>query len=133
MKLNSLTDLLIEEYLPKEMSLTTKTVRRDNEADYSPFGYKVDFFDQDTHIGEASVCGILDDAAFLYDFVVYPEFRGKGYSKEMLQFMIDTYDIKQLYVKKTNTIAVNLYKKFGFIVDDEIENDGEIELVMNRS
>ena len=132
MKLNSLTDLLIEDYLPKEISLATKIIRRDNEADYSPFGYKVDFFDQEVHIGEASVCGTLDDAAFLYDFIVYPEFRGKGYSKEMLQFMIDNYDIKQLYVKKTNTIAVNLYKKFGFKIDDEIENDGEIELVMNR-
>lgn len=106
-------------------SLSTKIARRDNPNDFSPFGYKVDFYDGDTHIGEGSVCGIKDDNAFLYDFEVYPEHRGKGYSKEMLQFMIDKYDLKQLYVQQANTVAVNLYKKFGFKVEGEVEDDGK--------
>ena len=105
--------------------LTTKTVQRDNPNDFSPFGYKVDFYDGDKHIGEGSVCGVKDDNAFLYDFEVYPEFRGKGYSKEMLQFMIDKYDLKQLYVDQDNTVAVNLYKKFGFVIDGEVDDDGK--------
>lgn len=99
--------------------LSTKTVRRDNPNDFSPFGYKVDFYDGDAHIGEGSVCGIKDDNAFLYDFEVYPEFRGKGYSKEMLQYLIDQYDLKQLFVKPDNTIAINLYKKYGFEFEDD--------------
>jgi ribosomal protein S18 acetylase RimI-like enzyme len=106
-------------------SLSTKIARRDNPNDFSPFGYKVDFYDGDLHIGEGSVCGIKDDNAFLYDFEVYPEYRGKGYSKEMLQFMIDKYDLKQLYVQQDNTVAVNLYKKLGFKVDGEVEDNGK--------
>ena len=106
-------------------SLSTKISRRDNPNDFSPFGYKVDFYDGDTHIGEGSVCGVKDDNAFLYDFEVYPEYRGKGYSKEMLQFMIDKYDLKQLYVHQDNTVAVNLYKKFGFKVEGEVEDSGK--------
>ena len=106
-------------------SLSTKIVRRDNPNDFSPFGYKVDFYDGKTHIGEGSVCGIKDDNAFLYDFEVYPEHRGKGYSKEMLQFMIDKYDLKQLYVQQDNIVAVNLYKKFGFKVEGEVEDNGK--------
>ena len=115
-----------------EEKLTTKTVRRDNPNDFSPFGYKVDFYDGDKQIGEGSVCGIKDDNAFLYDFEVYPEFRGKGYSKEMLQYLIDQYDLKQLYVDQDNTIAINLYKKYGFKVDDEVDDDGKPAYSMLR-
>lgn len=113
-------------------AITTKTVRRDNPADFSPFGYKVDFYDEGTHIGEGSVCGVKDDNAFLYDFEVYPEFRGKGYSKNMLQYLIDTYNLKQLYVNQDNFVAINLYKKFGFVIDDEVEDDGKPAYSMIR-
>ena len=112
--------------------LTTKTVRRDNPNDFSPFGYKVDFYDGSKHIGEGSVCGVNDDNAFLYDFEVYPEFRGKGYSKEMLQYMIDQYDLKQLYVDRDNAVAINLYKKYGFKVDDEVDDNGKPAYSMLR-
>lgn len=124
---------IMESDVPLEENLTTKIVRRDNPNDFSPFGYKVDFYDDDQHIGEGSVCGIKDDNAFLYDFEVYPEFRGKGYSKSMLQFMIDKYDLKQLFVKPDNTIAINLYKKYGFEIDKSLnpEDIGNM-LLMTR-
>ena len=116
---------VLEADVPLEESLETKIVRRDNLNDFSPFGYKVDFYDGNKHIGEGSVCGVKDNNAFLYDFEVYPEFRGKGYSKEMLQFMINKYDLKQLYVAQDNTVAINLYKKFGFVIDGEVNDDGK--------
>ena len=124
---------IMESDVPLEEALTTKIVRRDNPNDFSPFGYKVDFYDGDNHVGEGSVCGVKDNNAFLYDFEVYPEYRGKGYSKEMLQFMIDKYDLKQLFVKPDNTIAINLYKKYGFEVDDTLnpEETGNM-LLMSR-
>ena len=106
--------------------LTTRTSRRDNPDDFSPFGYKVDFYDGDYHIGEGSVCGIKDDNAFLYDFEVYPKYRGMGYSKEMLQYLIDQYDLKQLFVKPDNNIAINLYKKYGFEFDDDAYDSDDI-------
>lgn len=116
--------------------LMTQISRRDNPNDFSPFGYKVDFYDGDKHIGEGSVCGIKDDNAFLYDFEVYPEFRGKGYSKEMLQYLIDQYDLKQLFVKPDNTVAINLYKKYGFKFDDsayDSDDIGNMRLMIRES
>jgi ribosomal protein S18 acetylase RimI-like enzyme len=107
-----------------EESLSTKIKRRDNENDFSPFGYQVDFYDNDNHIGTASVCGIKDNNAFLYDLEVFPEYRGKGYGNDITKFMINKYDIKQLYVRKDNTKAINLYKKFGFEITDDA-NDQE--------
>ena len=104
--------------------LTTKIKRRDNENDFSPFGYQVDFYDNDKHVGTASVCGIKDNNAFLYDLEVFPEYRGKGYGNDITKFMVDKYDIKQLYVRKDNTKAINLYKKFGFEITDDA-NDQE--------
>ena len=119
------TDPHLKDTFNIDEDLTKKTVRRDNPNDFSPFGYKVDFYDGDKHVGEGSVCGVKDDNAFLYDFEVYPEFRGKGYSKEMLQYLIDQYDLKQLYVDQDNTVAINLYKKYGFKVDDEVDDNGK--------
>jgi ribosomal protein S18 acetylase RimI-like enzyme len=114
-------------------SLTTKIVRRDNENDYSPFGYKVDFYDGNDHIGEGSICGIKDNNGFLYDFEVFPKFRGKGYSKEMLQFFINKYHAKSLFVNHDNTIAINLYKKFGFKVTKKFKLDGKLTYQMDRA
>jgi ribosomal protein S18 acetylase RimI-like enzyme len=132
--MNHFSDALFEDLYVRNIleTLETKTVRRDNDADFSPFGYKVDFYDGEEHIGEGSVCGIKDNEAFLYDFEVYPKFRGKGYSKEMLQYMIDNYDLKQLYVDQDNTIAINLYKKFGFTIDDEVEDNSKPAYSMVR-
>lgn len=115
--------------------LTTKTVRRDNPNDFSPFGYKVDFYDGDYHIGEGSVCGIKDGNAFLYDFEVYPKYRGMGYSKEMLQYLIDKYDLKQLFVKPDNNVAINLYQKYGFEFNDAYDPDdiGNMRLMIRES
>lgn len=111
-------------------SLTTKISRRDNENDFSPFGYRVDFYDDATYIGTASVCGIKDNDPFLYDLEVTPKYRGKGYSKEILQFMIDKYDVSTLYVDKDNDIAINLYKKFNWIIVGDASED---QYIMTRS
>ena len=112
-----------------ESRLTTKIKRRDNENDFSPFGYQVDFYDEDKHIGTASVCGIKDNNTFLYDLEVFPEYRGKGYGNDITKFMIDKYDIKQLYVRKDNNKAINLYKKFGFEITDDANDE---EYLMER-
>ena len=43
--------------------------------------------------------------------------------------MIDKYDIKQLYVRKDNNKAINLYKKFGFEITDDANDE---EYLMER-
>ena len=113
--------------------LTTKTVRRDNEYDISPYGHKVDFYDGKEHVGTCSICGIKDDDAYLYDLVVYQEYRGKGYANHIMQYMIDKYDALHLYVNKDNYKAINLYKKFGWnIVGEAPEQDREPAWEMGR-
>jgi ribosomal protein S18 acetylase RimI-like enzyme len=62
---------------------------------------------------------VKDNKAFIYDFVIQEEYRGKGYGKqalaamdERLQLMI--VDSVALHVFGDNTAAQELYKKMGF-------------------
>lgn len=107
-------------------NLTTKRKVRYNENDISPFGYQVDFFKDGEKVGTASICGVGTDDPYLYDFVVEPSQRGKGYANDMMQHMIDEYDALHLYVDKDNYKAINLYKKFGWnIVGEAPEQEGQ--------
>ncbi len=54
----------------------------------------------------------------LHHFGIDPEFQGRGYSKPLLDASLDHvrqtgYQVK-LEVHKNNTVAINLYKKYGF-------------------
>ena len=57
--------------------------------------------------------------ALLQAIEVNPKFRGQGFSKKLIRLAIDTYDINWLTVRKTNEIAIELYKKNGFKISDE--------------
>lgn len=57
--------------------------------------------------------------AFIYDFVIDEEFRGKGYGKQALTAMDErlramSVDSVGLHVFGDNTVAQELYKKMGF-------------------
>lgn len=76
------------------------------------------FKDNDEIIGFAGITIILDTAE-LNNIVVKKSFRGNGFSSILLEKIIDFAKNKNcikinLEVAKTNTIAINLYKKFGF-------------------
>lgn len=64
-------------------------------------------------------------ASWIYDVFVKPEYRGKGYSKELMRLAFDkcTYPQVYLYVHKDNMVALNLYQRMGFyevgIMNDE--------------
>ena len=53
---------------------------------------------------------------WIYDVLILPEYRGQGYSKEMMKLAIEkckgTY--VSLYVYCDNKVALGLYKKIGF-------------------
>lgn len=112
--------------------ITAITVPRDNPNDTeSSKGEKVTFYEKnDILIGECSVSAIDTDDGFLYDLEVYPKYRGKGYANSIMTYMLDHYKIGVLCVLKSNTKAINLYKKFGFVVRKEYKDDGHVMLDM---
>jgi len=78
-----------------------------------PFGYAhIDF---DNHIYWFGIC-ILDN------------YQSKGYGKKLLEYILNNDKIKNLNsiyltVDKNNEKAINLYKKYGFIIDDIYHNN----------
>ena len=48
-------------------------------------------------------------------------------------FFINKYNAKSLFVNHDNTIAINLYKKFGFKVTKKFKLDGKLTYQMDRA
>ena len=81
---------------------------------------------------DGKVCGFLEFSIIppeseLYEIGIAKEFQGKGYSKLLLNYYIDyvkKYDCDTIFleVNNINEKAINLYKKFGFIVYGERKN-----------
>lgn len=68
---------------------------------------------------------IEDDIPVIVNFGILKEYRGNGYSKAFLSHLLkiikDTgFQNVKIKVKNTNIPAVNLYKKLGFNVKDEV-------------
>ena len=53
--------------------------------------------------------------SWIYDVFILPDYRGKGYSKVMMQMAFEKckYPTMYLYVRKDNHVAINLYKRIG--------------------
>ncbi len=73
---------------------------------------------QNEIIGFAGITIIIDTAE-LNNIVIKKAYRGKGFSKQLLQYLINISKSKNctkfnLEVSESNKIAINLYKSFGF-------------------
>lgn len=73
----------------------------------------------------------------IWNFEVYPKYRGKGCAKKMLKAIIDRVKDEQservwlrLLVKQSNHKAIKLYKSFGFVV--AARHDHSRDFVMTR-
>ena len=68
--------------------------------------------------------------------VIRPEFQRQGLAKQALGKLFEElkgYELVDLVVHPENSSALNLYKSFGFVVKERIENyygDGEPRLRM---
>ncbi|WAA12570.1 ribosomal protein S18-alanine N-acetyltransferase [Fervidibacillus halotolerans] len=63
---------------------------------------------------------IIIDEAHITNIAVLPEFRGKKIGEQLLMKMLETMMVKgakraTLEVRVSNTVAQNLYRKFGFV------------------
>lgn len=67
-------------------------------------------------IGFARVCTDYVVFAYLMDVFILPDHRGKGFSKELMRFILEHPDLKtcKVWMLKTSD-AHELYKKFGFV------------------
>ena len=61
------------------------------------------------------------DTNFLCDFVVKDTERGQGIGTRLLEMLIDQFCINCLTVEKGNAIAKHMYKKAGFIPDEDVD------------
>ena len=82
------------------------------------------YFENGKKFGEISISAVDSNKAFLYNFEVKEEYRGKGYGTEILKYVLRNYKVNELTVDKSNTRAINLYKRFGFKVNMDFVEDG---------
>lgn len=78
----------------------------------------------DNYIGYGQVI-IEDNVPVIVNFGILKEYRGKGYSKSLLNHLIqiiksDGFTNVMIKVKNTNKIALHLYEKVGFKITNEI-------------
>lgn len=78
------------------------------------------------YIGYGQVI-IEDDMPVIVNFGILKEYRGKGYSKSLLTYLIkiikyNGFNKVMIKVKDTNKIALNLYEEIGFKITNEIYN-----------
>ena len=88
-------------------------------------GNRFELLKNDKVVGSTMFTRIVKDDKFnnephitLWGFLIKEEYRGKGYSKilmeKILEYLIKKVSIVDLQVMENNTPAVNLYKSFGF-------------------
>ncbi len=78
-------------------------------------------YDQDKKVGYIWFEIRQKKDAYIWDFLIFKEFRGKGYGKESLKSLeqyCKKYDVPKisLNVFGNNEIAIELYKKIGYRV-----------------
>lgn len=66
-----------------------------------------------------------DNIQCIVNFGIIPKYRGKGYSKYLLKYLLKNiyernFTVVKIKVESKNSVAVNLYKSFGFKVKSNI-------------
>lgn len=110
----------------KPHKLTVKTEKTSNPNDtLSSKAVDLTFYDGNDKVGECSVSSIDTDRPFLYNLEVFKKYRGKGYSHDIMKYVLSHYKIFELTVDKDNEIAIELYKKHGFKLYCEFKDGNE--------
>ena len=55
----------------------------------------------------------------LNNFVLYPQYRSKGYGQEIIKRFVADFGVTNLWVSHENEIAKHIYEKNGFVIDDK--------------
>lgn len=90
-----------------------------NELESNRFARYVTAVSGETVVGYGGMWVIIDEA-HITNIAVHPEFRSIGIGDKLLQSLIDIcrkegIPAMTLEVRRSNVVAQNLYKKFGFV------------------
>lgn len=97
----------------RELRVESEEITNPNDT-LSNKAVKLSFYDKNVKIGEASISAIDTNNGFLYDFEVFKQYRGRGYGRRIMQYIMSHYSVTDLTVDSSNMVAINLYKSFGF-------------------
>lgn len=97
----------------RELRVESEEITNPNDT-LSSKAVKLSFYDKNVKIGEASISAIDTNNGFLYDFEVFKQYRGRGYGRRIMQYIMSHYSVTDLTVDSSNMVAINLYKSFGF-------------------
>jgi len=79
-------------------------------------------YKEDKQIGYARIATDYTFFVFIMDVFILPEYRGNGYSKKMMEFIINDEEIKDCKTWMLKTAdAHELYTQFGFSVVNKPE------------
>ena len=119
---------------------TLEIHRKVSENPNDPVGkeaHDLSFYLDGKKIADISISAVDSDRAFLYNFEVKKDYRGKGYGTAILKYVLKNYSVNELTVNKDNTRAIDLYKRFGFKVGKKFKEDGktrvDMKINMNES
>lgn len=98
------------------------------------FGY--DVYLNNDRIAFCLIHELDNDEAFLWNYIVEPEFQHQGYGKEILNELIDIlaekgYSELITTYKCGNDVARGLYEKVGFVETGEIHDEETDEVNMS--
>lgn len=93
---------------------------------------KIEFFIEDTKIGECMLTHYEKAYDFLYNFIIYEPFRNQGYGQIALLDLINKYNFRYLNVEEDNKVALHIYKKFGFKKYCDVNVEGKHMIRMKR-
>lgn len=121
-KIIDMNDPTVSNYIDSKMIDKYKNTNSDG-------AYAVDL-DKKCHIGHIFVS--KKDKA-IGNFEISKKYKGYGIGEELLSYAIDKLGGNNLWVYKDNEVAINLYKKFGFKIDEEGTYKGDKYIVMSLS
>lgn len=67
------------------------------------------------------VLNVNTDKEYIQQIEISKEYQSHGLSTQMLDICVNELGAKELSVSKTNTVAINIYKKYGFVIYDETD------------
>ena len=85
-------------------------------------------------VGSLILC-FSEDKASIFSVAVLEKWRGKGYSKKLMNSAIDVAKqkgcrIMELNTEKTNDVANNLYKSLGFELKGLLDDYNNYQLIL---